>query len=203
MTRDQDRPADPDLPEPVRSLLSVEDTWADPPPELQDQICQAMRSERGAQPTPLPARQAPRLRRRRVWLGVAAAVVAIVAIGVAAVSLRGAPPDAVATLAATDLAPGASGRAEFRDTPSGFKIELDTTGLPPAAPGTYYQAWLKNAAGQLVTIGTFHARDGGENIILWSAVDPSDYPTITVTVQTEGAGAESSGRIVLKGTIRP
>lgn len=199
------RPPDPDLPEQVRSLLSEGDTWADPPPALQEAILAAMRRERlaaPAQPTPLPVRQAPPLSRNRLWLGVAAAALAILAVGVGVTLLRGSPPDATATLTATALAPGASGRAEFRDTPSGFKIELDTSGLPPAAPGTYYQAWLKNADGQLVTIGTFHARGGGENIILWSAVDPSDYPTITVTVQQEGAGPQSSGKVVLAGKIR-
>lgn len=218
MTRDHDRHTDPDLPEQVRSLLSEEDTWADPPPELQEEIRQALRRERNETPASeaAPPDAIPFARRdhhdraparpaisRRLWLGVAAAALAIVAVGVGVTLSRNSPPDATADLTATALAPEAFGRAEFRDTPSGFKIELDTTGLPPAAPGTFYQAWLKNAAGQLVTIGTFHARVGGENIILWSAVDPGDYPTITVTVQQEGAGAQSSGRVVLTGTIRP
>jgi len=198
------RPSDPDLPEQVRSLLSDEDTWADPPPELPAEILSAIRREREQEQE---QRAVPRVRhlqptRKPLWLGLAAAVLAILIIGVGVTMSRGTPPDATADLTATALAPEAFGRAEFRDTPSGFKIELDTTGLPPAAPGTYYQAWLKNAAGQLVTVGTFHARDGGENIILWSAVGPNEYPTLTVTVQQEGAGPKSSGRVVLAGKIR-
>lgn len=132
---------------------------------------------------------------------VAAAVLAALVVGTGTVvSLTGSDATVVA-LNSTDLAPDASGSAAISDTPSGFSIELDIEGLPPAAAGSYYQAWLKNADGDLVTIGTFHARDGSDDIVLWSGVDPADYPTLTVTLQQEGGGAESSGQVVLSGAI--
>ena len=37
--------------------------------------------------------------------------------------------------------------------------------------------------------------------MLWSGVDLERYPTLTVTLQQEGAGAESSGQVVLSGTV--
>ena len=58
--------------------------------------------------------------------------------------------------------------------------------LPPARAGHYYQAWLKNAAGLAVTVGTFHARQGGHDIVLWSGVDPHDFRVLTVTDQRIG-----------------
>ncbi len=54
---------------------------------------------------------------------------------------------------------------------------------------------------RLVPIGTFHAREGDGPIELWSGVDVADYPTMTVTIQQEGAGPESSGIVVLRGEI--
>ncbi len=103
-------------------------------------------------------------------------------------------------LAGTDVEPAAEGQAEITSTPSGFEIQLDITGLPPAPEGAYYQGWLRNDSGA-VTIGTFHGREGSDDIILWSGVDVADFPTLTVTLQQVGGGAESSGVVVLRGEI--
>ena len=50
-------------------------------------------------------------------------------------------------LAGTDLQPQASGLARVEETGSGVEVWLDVSGLPPAAPGTYYQAWVKGDDG--------------------------------------------------------
>jgi hypothetical protein len=133
-------------------------------------------------------------------LAVAAAVLAVV--GFAAVVLDGSEgtEGTVVALAGTDLAPDASGEAVLRDTPSGVEVRLDLEGLEPAPEGFYYQGWLKGPDGA-VTIGTFHAREGADDVVLWAGVDIDDHPTLTVTLQEEGAGAESSGRVVLSGEI--
>jgi hypothetical protein len=111
------------------------------------------------------------------------------------------PKSTVAVLAGTELEPAAAGRANIVPRNSGFEIKLDISGLPPAPAGSYYQGWLRNKDRDAVTIGTFHGREGTDDIILWSGVDIADYPTLTVTIQQEGAGAESSGRVVLRGQI--
>jgi hypothetical protein len=131
--------------------------------------------------------------------GAAAVVIGVVAT--VAVTGNNQPASTVVTLAGTELAPDAAGRANILPTDSGFKIKLDISGLPPAPAGSYYQGWLRNKDGNAVTIGTFHGREGTDDIILWSGVDIVDYPTLTVTIQQEGAGAESSGRVVLRGEI--
>lgn len=132
---------------------------------------------------------------------VAAAIVGVAAVG-SAIAISQTGPDAtIVALTATELEPEASGTAAISETPSGFSIELDIEGLPPAPEGSYYQGWLKNADGDLVTIGTFHVRDGSDNVILWSGVDPAVYSTLTVTLQREGEGAQSSGQVVLIGNL--
>lgn len=141
-------------------------------------------------------------------LAVAAALVVIAGLVAVAVSLGGGDDagdgDArEVALAGSELAPDASATALVQELGSGVAIELDLSGLPPAAPGTYYQAWLKNADGDLITIGTFHMRGGDEMVELWAGVDLADYPTLTVTLQQEGAGQESSGQVVLSGDLAP
>ena len=142
--------------------------------------------------------------RRRRWapmLVAAAAVVAVGAVATVAVTGNDEPESSVVTLAGTELEPDAAGRATIASMDSGFEIELDISGPPPAPAGTYYQGWLRNEDGDAVTIGTFHGREGTDDIILWSGVDVADYPTLTVTIQQERAGAESSGQVVLRGEI--
>ena len=83
-----------------------------------------------------------------------------------------------AALAPTDVVPGATGEATLTKTDSGWKIELDATGLPRLEGGRFYQAWLRNAAGVLVPIGTFNE---GRDVTLWAGVSPKDFTTLTVT----------------------
>ena len=212
------------LPDGVALVLGQRETWAEPPPEMEAAVRAALLRERanagatsvdvsgialertdvsggsGAARPPDDEMSAARDRRGRLLL-VAAALMGVAAVGTAVVISQTGQDSTVVALTPTELAPDASGTAELSETPSGFSIELDIDGLPPAAEGSYYQAWLKNADGELVTIGTFHARDGSDDVILWSGVDPADYPTLTVTLQREGEGAQSSGQVVLTGSL--
>jgi hypothetical protein len=134
---------------------------------------------------------------------VAAAAAVVVLAGVVGIIVRSSDDGAGRdfTVAGTELAPEASAVATVEETGSGVSIDLDVSGLPPAEPGTYYQAWVKGPDG-LVTVGTFHMRDGDDSVELWSGVPLDRYPTLTVTLQDEGAGQESSGRVVLSGDVR-
>jgi Anti-sigma-K factor rskA len=207
----------------VRDLLADESVWAEPDPGGLDAVLAAIGSEAGPaehgsdhRPAAIPleagrARHARRRgappgaagRSRRLVLVAAAAAVVLVA-GVAAGVLRsdGGGGGREVAIAGTDLAPDASATATVEDTPSGVSVALDVRGLPPAPPGTYYQAWVKGPSG-VVTIGTFHVREGDDTVELWSGVELDHYPTLTVTIQQEGQGQESSGRVVLSGRIAP
>jgi len=103
-----------------------------------------------------------------------------------------------AALAATDLAPGAKGDATLTKTSSGWRIELDATGLPRRAGELFYEAWLKNAAGVLVPVGTFN---DGRKVTLWAGVAPKDFSTLTVTRERADGDQSSSGEKVLTGPV--
>jgi anti-sigma-K factor RskA len=137
-------------------------------------------------------------RPRFVLAGVAVAAVLIVAVGVVLRDSVTSTERFHAALAATDLAPDASGEATLTKTTSGWQIELDASGLPRLDDGRFYEAWLKNAEGTLVPIGTFNE---GREVTLWAGVSPKDFPTLTVTRERADGDQTSSGKKVLVGTV--
>jgi hypothetical protein len=140
-----------------------------------------------------------RVSRRPVLIGAAATAVLAVALGVAV--FRSAPSGQRfhAALAATDLAPGATGAATLSKTSSGWRIELNATGLPRLAGRRFYEAWLRNSAGVLVPIGTFNE---GRKVTLWAGVSPKSFTTLTITREQADGDQTSSGEKVLVGTVR-
>ncbi|HET6729027.1 MAG TPA: anti-sigma factor [Jiangellaceae bacterium] len=195
-----------------RDLLGDDAVWAEPSPTGVDELLAAIEAESSglAEPsgpasaaTALARAPAPSLARNRRLMLVAAAAAVVVLAGVVGILVRTADDGAGRdfTVAGTELAPDASAVATVEDTGSGVSIDLDVSGLPPAEPGTYYQAWVKGPDG-LVTVGTFHMRGGDDSVELWSGVPLDRYPTLTVTLQDEGGGQQSSGRVVLSGDVR-
>jgi Anti-sigma-K factor rskA, C-terminal len=146
------------------------------------------------------ARSAPRPR-RFVLAGVAtaAAAVAAVVIGLAVFGSNTSGQHFEASLAPTDLVPSARGDASLTKTSSGWRIELDATGLPRLDRGRFYEAWLRNGAGVLVPIGTFNE---GRDVTLWAGVSPKDFTMLTVTREQADRNEYSSGEKVLVGTVR-
>jgi len=136
----------------------------------------------------------------RAFLAGAAATTAALAVafGVAVFSSGTSAQRFHAALAATGLAPGAAGQATLTKTASGWRIELDATGLPRLDTGRFYQAWLKNTAGVLVPIGSFNE---GQNVTLWAGVSPQDFTTLSVTRERADGNQASSGEKVLVGTV--
>lgn len=192
-----------DLPEAefdaLATLLSSGSVWAEADPEMEDRIVAGITAEAALRPK---APEAPgRGDRRHLRLIAAVAALFLVAgVGIGLLA-QGSDDGEVVALAGTDLAVGASATAEIDDQPSGVRIVLDVSGLPPAADGTYYQAWVRNDAEDGVSIGTFHMRGGDAAIELWSGVAVDDYPNVAVTLQQVGGGAESSGLAVLVGRL--
>ena len=146
--------------------------------------------------------QLARPRRRSVTgrpvLAMAAVAVAAVAIGLLAFQDRPSTEQFHAALAPTELAPGAGGAATLTKTDSGWRVDLDATGLPRLDGGRFYQAWLRNGAGVSVTIGTFNE---GRDVTLWAGVSPVDFPTLTVTEEQADGDQASSGELVLSATV--
>jgi anti-sigma-K factor RskA len=147
-------------------------------------------------------RQARRVSGRRVVLvgaAAAATVVVAVAVGLGVFGSSTSGERFHASLAATGLAPGASAEATLTKTSSGWRIELDATGLPRLEKGRFYEAWLRNPAGVLVPLGTFNE---GRKVTLWAGVSPETFTTLTVTREEADGDQASSGRKVLVGTVR-
>jgi hypothetical protein len=182
-------------------------------PELQERLAEQKRSlaythQAAADvdaPSGLRRRVEVRQRVPRTWApgrvvlaGAAAVAVVAVAIGVV-VSRSGTSAQRFdATLSAGELAPGASGSATLTKTSSGWRIELDASGLPRLDNGRFYEAWLKNEAGVLVPIGTFNE---GPKVTLWAGVSPKDFPTLSVTRERADGDQTSSGEKVLVGRV--
>jgi anti-sigma-K factor RskA len=147
---------------------------------------------------PQRARRRPATRRLAVVGAAAAAVVAAVAVGLGVFGSSSSGPRFHAALAPTGLVPGAQGEATLAKTSSGWRIELDASGLPRLAGGRFYEAWLRNAAGVLVPIGTFN---DGRNVTLWAGVSPKEFKALSITREQADGDQSSSGEKVLVGKV--
>ena len=205
--------SNPELPHDLLALLGDDAVWADLDSDVVDDAVAAVMSEAGRAPSTIDYVEGERAtapvldldaRRRPQWtsalLGAAAvmllAVAGFVVLNVVADD-SGPGSDVAVALAPTDLQPGASGSVELTARPDGTAIVIETTGLPPAPEGTYYEAWLRTGPEFGVSAGTFHLRGGrGVPIELWAGVSVADFPLFTVTLQPVGL-PESSGDVVL------
>ena len=147
----------------------------------------------------IDAARSPRGSRRLLLGGVAAAATAAAIALVVIVSGSGTSAEQFhAALRAP--AGDARGEATLTRTSSGWRIELDASGLPRLDGGRFYEAWLRNRAGVLVPIGTFN---DGEKVTLWAGVSPKEFSTLTVTREQADGNQASSGLKVLVGTAEP
>ena len=99
---------------------------------------------------------------RGFLIGAAATAVLAVAVGLSVFGSDTSPERFRAVLGPTSLVPEASGEATLTKTSSGWRIELDATGLPRLENGRFYQAWLLDAVGVTVPIGTFNEGQRGD-----------------------------------------
>lgn len=188
------------------ALLADPTMWAEPAPELEDQVVAAIAAEAAGSSTNTyhVYRQPSRVRRWAAVAGAAAVGAAAAALITVAVQRDSTTPaDATVAMAGTDLAPGVSGEAELTAVSSGVKIELKVPGLPRRDGGEFYEVWLKNCDGTgLVPAGSFHDLD---DAVAWAGVSPDDFPLITVTKEVvappKDATQGSSGEVVVAGAI--
>jgi hypothetical protein len=209
----------------VVAQLRAPGTWTSPPADLRARILAAAAQESAAaqpsgtqhsaaqdstarpapDPEPAPAPVVPLVPRwrRLAWaVPLAAAAAAAFAFAVLAIDDVVSRPDHGTTYTAvgTALAPRAGADVSVATAGAGFSVGLAAHDLPPAAPGSYYAAFLSGPRG-VVPLGSFHNRKAGKPITMWSGVDPKDYPRFTVTLQREGAAPGPSDQIVLTGTL--
>jgi hypothetical protein len=166
--------------------------------------------DRAAAPAQSPQARTGRPRRRPLWrrltwaIPAAAVAAALFTAGIIAVDralLTGPPAGETFTATGTQLAPDATATVVVSDNPSGFSLRIQATGLPAAAPGSYYSAWLHGPRG-VVPLGSFHQHRSGSSVALWSGVDPKDYTTLVITLQAEGEPPNMSDLVVMTATLR-
>ena len=159
--------------------------WAEPPPELEDQVIALIAGNQKRAPTGLG-----RLER---WVRpLAAAAAVVVAVGLYGV-LRTPSPDWEVAMPGTDLAPQATSTIAGWNTESGTRMVVAVEGLDPAPAGYVYEFWLSE--GPLhISAGTFTAE--GE-IELWSGVSRADFPRLWVTLEPLDEDESPSGHTVL------
>ena len=164
---------------------------------------------------------------RRARRGLTAALAGIAGAVAAAVALTFVVPrlsdngDATTyEVAGTALTPDLDATVDVDPQGAGVAITLNIAGLPPAGEGEYYAAWLMrddamsdgdvmsddepmagSMADSMVGIGSFHWREGGIPIELWSGVDTDRYPVFVVTLQDEDDPPTASDRVVMTGRL--
>jgi hypothetical protein len=205
----------------LRAELGAAAVWDEPPAGLEDQVVLAVTqaavaarapavtapADSGAQRGPSHAwwsrlRARLPLRRPALALSLSLSVAAAAAVAIVLVTRAGSGPAELQfamVVQGTPLAPGAHGSATLTKKTSGWEIKLNATGLPRREGRQFYQAWLKNAAGVLVPVGTFN---DARNVTLWSGVPVTKFRSLSVTQQVANGNPKSSGRPVLTGTIR-
>ena len=206
----------------LRAELGASAIWDEPSTDLEDQVVMAVSLAAGAERGPESARSQPssesssespslwsRLRarlpmhRRMFALSLSLPVAAAAAVAIVLVTSSGTTTTPALQFAmvvrGTPLAPGAHGSATLTKTTSGWRIQLSATGLPRREGTQYYEAWLRNADGILVPVGTFN---DAREVTLWSGVPVTKFRSLTVTQQMANGNPKSSGRKVLIGTIR-
>jgi Anti-sigma-K factor rskA len=194
----------------LTGALARASTWAEPRAVLEDLVVQAVVGSERTEVASVTALRRPvvaqhRVRRRpRRRLGVLASAAAVIAASAIAGGVllghHDERSDFRGVLTASPVAPGARGAADMYKTDAGFRVELDARGLPRLRVDEYYQAWLTNANGTSVPIGTFSANGG--DVTLWSGVSPVDFPKFSITIELADNDQRSSGRAVLAGEIR-
>ena len=188
----------------LAALLADRAAWAEPRASLEHDVIQAVLDDEPSRSnvTDMSGRRRRTNRRPRIMIPAAAAVAAVaILVGSLIAGSGGTSPTFTAQLSATGLVPGARASADIVRNNGGFRFTLDARGLAVLPEGEYYEAWLKDAAGTLVPIGTFSSSDA--QVTLWSGVSPATYSTLTVTIEAPDNNQGSSGKVVLRGDVRP
>ncbi|HEY0641585.1 MAG TPA: anti-sigma factor, partial [Pseudonocardiaceae bacterium] len=157
----------------------------------------------GPHPDTPPSNVVPlRPRGRAVrWLAAAAAALLVAAaVGIGAVVLSRQDDGPVTTIALTagDLG-SARGEAQVRAVPGGREVVLSVSGLPPTAPGTYYECWFVGEGDteqqpNRVSAGTFTiGPDGTTTVTMVSAADPTRFPKMGITLEPDDGNPARTG----------
>ena len=165
----------------------------EPPPELKGRVLARVRGETSARFGG----------RWRLWVPAAAALLVAGILGVGIfVAITGDSSSGV-PLAATALAPGASGELRGEKVGENLQVELEVKGLPQLRKHEYYEMWYATDSGDRISCGTFRVPpEGPTDVNLTAPALVTSYPLIEVTREPDDGDPAASGKTVLVGDLR-
>jgi anti-sigma-K factor RskA len=170
-----------------------------PPPALDVDRAAAAHGSRVREPRPHPWRS--RLRRPPVALAMAATLLALVVAGVV-LARAGSDEDPAPPSTVLALRPLPGVRGEARLTIAGSDAELRGSGLRPSGAHDYYEAWLADARGRMVSMGSFRVGpDGRVDAHMPVAVDVGRYQLVDVSLEPDDGDPAHSQRSVLRARL--
>jgi hypothetical protein len=172
-------------------LLGAMQTWVEPVPRLEAAVVRSVDAARDRR------RKARRLVRRVAAGATAVAAASALVLGLS--SRHDPRPEFRGNLTASGSVRGVAGGAEVYSSPSGFRVVLDATDLPGLPAGRYYEAWLADADGTEVPVGTFSSGRG--EITMWSGLSSAAFSRMTVTLESVDADQAPSSDVVLTGEL--
>jgi anti-sigma-K factor RskA len=109
----------------------------------------------------------------------------------------------VASLTLRPLAPAATpalGTARLLAKPG--RLEVSLRGVRPSPPGTFYELWLMNSPGDLVSLASFRVPASGKMTMeVPLPVSPGSYHFVDVSLQPANGSPRHSGDSVLRGPV--
>jgi anti-sigma-K factor RskA len=188
--------------------LGAEGWELEAPPPLESRALEPQAPAEAAPSAGRPRRRAPLHRARsprRAPVFAAAAALAAAAV-IAVVLLRDPGNDPIPAPPPTTLAlrplPGVPGRAQLTLNGAGTQAELRGAGLRPSGAHDYYEAWLADDRGRMVSMGTFRvAPDGRVDVHMEVAVDVSRYALVDVSLEPDDGNPAHSDRSVLRARL--
>lgn len=178
----------------LADILEDPTTWVEPPTDLADHVAATVSC--------VPRRGHLARRNRRRLVSSAGVATVMMALGIFVIARgTGARDSFRAALSSPIARTHASAAVHVTENDAGYRVTLDGDGLARLdEKRQYYQAWLTNAQGTAVPIGTFTSCD--DPITMWSGASPKAFTTMTVTLESTDNVQTSSGRIVLAGELR-
>ena len=196
----------------VNRALAAAPPPVDPPAYLKDEILTRLRAEKESQSEPeMPSwsegrSKSPGARRFYLLPGVAAAAVAVVALGIFfGLSRAEAPVTTVALVPTPQEAPGLEGYwgvAEIRPQPSdNQQVELRLNNFDEPEPDKYYELWFVSG-NRRISAGSFTSVGRGETRV-WLNAPPEarSFDTILITEERLDDKEASGTAVALKGKM--
>jgi len=160
----------------------------------------------------VPAGRSTRARRRgrdarRLVAAAAVGAAAVLVAGLVLLPRLGASPARAVTIPLHAVAGEAAGTAVAHPRAGGWSITLSLHDLKDLGADRYYECWYAGPGSrpghrELIPAGTFTtSRSGTASITMWSAADPSQFPTMEITAEAPGDGRQH-GLVVLTGMAR-